>query len=192
MKLILLAAVGAIVLAFAAAANAASPSGFTAAPLAPLAVTQLTASQAKTLGVPDAFLPGTKSVVAAPLAGAIASPTAAGPCGACINTCWVADHFHAGSDTATGSYWENASPVWCGNGSWITYVDTSRHWQSTSIWYSPEGEAGPWTDGGCLGCGSIHFTIYGNFAWHPPFGYVSYTTARLGVWLEAYGSAAYG
>ena len=186
MKLMLLAAVGAVVLAFAAAANAASPAGFTATSLAPVAVTQLTAVQARALGVPDAFLPGTK-----PFAGAIASPSAVGPCGACINTCWVVDHFHAGSDTSTGSYWENAAPVWCGNGSWITYLDTNRHWQSSSIWYSTEGEAGPWTDGGCLGCASIHFTVYGNFAWHPPFAYTSYTTVRLGVWLQAYGSASY-
>lgn len=189
MKVLLVVAASAVALAFASGASAAQPSK-PGGPSAEPDVVKLTAAQAKRLGVPDAFLPGTKPLPGIDSVG-LPSPTAVGPCGACINTCWVATGFRAGDDTTTGSYWENSNPVWCGNGAWITYADISRHWQSVSMWYSADGEAGPWFDGGCVGCSSIHFTVYGYFTWHPPFIPASHNTARLGIWLQAYGSAAY-
>jgi hypothetical protein len=187
MKAMLVAAASAALLAFAAAAQAAPAPvpGASANPQASVDVAKLTAAQAKKLGVPDAFLPGASGGRGG------ASPDAMGPCGACINTCWVVNSFHTGSDTSTGSYWEHAAPVWCGNGAWITYLDISRHWQSVSMWYSADGETGPWVDGGCIGCTSIHFTIYGYFTWHPIVLPPSHSTLRLGVWLQAYGAAAY-
>jgi hypothetical protein len=198
MKLVFVAAAVAAALVTAAGSPAAPPKQQQPDPFAgtrPAAATvaKLTPSEAKKLGVPDAYLPGTRSpaLPAATAAGVIPSPSAATPCGLCINTCWVTT-FHNGSNTTTGSYWENDNPVWCGNGSWITYADITRHWQSVSIWYSADGEAGPWFDGGCVGCSSIHFTLYGYFTWHPPFGYPpSHSTVRLGVWMQAYGGAAY-
>jgi hypothetical protein len=192
MKLLLVlgAAVTALVLtATAPAAPPVQPDAVTAPVDVPFAVTELTAVQAKNLGVPRAFLPGTPTSPVVRLGG---MPRTNGNCGACINTCWVVNAFHTGSNTSTGNYWENAEPVWCGNGAVITYADISRHWQTTTMWYSPDGEAGPWFDGGCVGCTSIHFTVFGYFSWHPAvISYVTHTTARLGVWLQAYGSAAY-
>ena len=190
MKVLLTAAAAVAALAFAASAAAApvQPGGFTIAPDDPVAVTTLSVDDASRLGVPKAFLPGKT-----PLPGlGLAATNAMGSCGACINTCWVANAFHTGSNTSTGSYWENDAPVWCGNGSWITYADASKHWQTVSMWYSADGESGPFWDGGCIGCVSDHFTIYGYTTWHPPFLPASHTTLRLGVWLQAYGSAAYG
>ena len=190
MKLMLAVAVGLAALALASGASAAPPAqqdGFAGTHGEAFVVKKLTAGEAKKLGVPDALLPG-KKVDAAPAAAL--SPSAAGPCGACIVTCWTAT-FRSGDNTTTGSYWEYENPVWCGNGSWITYADVTRHWQYVSMWYSADGEAGPWFDGGCVGCSSIHFTIYGYFSWHPPVFPVSHTTLRLGVWMQSYGSAAY-
>lgn len=190
MKLITALAAALAALALASGASAAPPvaqqDGFAGAHAASFTVKKLTPGEARKLGVPEALLPG-KTVdarVAAPL------PDALGPCGLCIQTCWVTT-FRTGDNTATGSYWEYDNPVWCGNGSWITYADISRHWQSVSIWYSADGEAGPWFDGGCVGCVSIHFTVYGYFTWHPPVWPASHTTLRLGVWMQAYGAAAY-
>jgi hypothetical protein len=190
MKLIAAVAASIAALAVASGAGAAPPApqqdGFAGTHAGSFKVKKLTPGEAKKLGVPDALLPGqtVDSNVTAP------SPDALGPCGLCINTCWVTT-FRTGDDTTTGSYWEYDNPVWCGNGSWITYADVSRHWQYVSIWYSADGEAGPWFDGGCVGCTSIHFTLYGYFSWHPPIWPVSHTTLRLGVWMQAYGSAAY-
>jgi hypothetical protein len=189
MKLLLIAAATAVMLVFAVGAHAASPAQqqdpFASTQDAPFVVKKLTPGEARKLDVPDALLPG-KSVTTG------ASPLALGPCGACINTCWTTT-FRAGDSTWSGSYYENDNATWCGNGSWITYSDITRHWQSVSMWYSADGEAGPWFDGGCVGCVSLHFTAYGNFSWHPPLGVpVSHTTARLGVWMQAYGAAAYG
>ena len=201
MKLVLAAAAGVAALmaalVTAAGSSAAStqepqPDPFAGTQPAAVVIKKLSPGEAKKLGVPDAYLPGTRSP-ALPAAPGVAapSPSATTPCGSCINTCWTTT-FHTGSNTTTGSYWENDNPVWCGNGSWITYADITRHWQSVSIWYSADGEAGPWFDGGCVGCSSIHFTLYGYFTWHPPFGYPpSHTTVRLGVWMQAYGAAAY-
>jgi hypothetical protein len=191
MKVLLLLAACATALALTATASAAPKpqpgDGFATAPVnAPFTVKELSASEARSLGVPKSSLPGVK---AADRAGG-ASTYAAGPCGACIVTCWTV-LTHTGTDTSTGSYWENVQPVWCGNGSWITYADVSRHWQTVSIWYSADGESGPWFDGGCVGCTSIHYTVYGYFSWHPPIWPGSHTTVRLGVWLQAYGAAAY-
>jgi hypothetical protein len=192
MKALMVAAASAVVLAFAAAAQASpapapapAPAPFAAPQDAAITLTKLNAAQARKLGVPAAFLPGSSGGKGG------ASPDAMGPCGACINTCWVADGLHTGSNTSTGSYWENASPVWCGNGAWITYLDVGRHWQSVSMWYSADGESGPFIDGGCIGCTSIHFTVYGYFTWHPIVLPASHSTLRLGAWLQAYGSAAY-
>jgi hypothetical protein len=200
MKLVLAALACAVALAAAAAAAAAPPAGkqqqdpFAHAQPAPFSVVTLTRSEAQSLGVPDEVLPGTVSTLApagAETRGGVASPDSVAPCGACINTCWTTT-FRTGDNTSTGSYWEYDNPTWCGNGSWITYADISRHWQSVSMWYSADGEAGPWFDGGCAGCVSIHFTLYGYFSWHPPVFPVSHTTIRLGVWMQAYGAAAYG
>jgi hypothetical protein len=167
-----------------AAAPQPAPDPFGNRTAEPLVVQPLTGPQARKLGVPAALLPGARSDHGG------TSPNASGPCGACINTCWTAT-FRQGGNSSTGSYYENDNPVWCGNGSWITYADISRHWQSVSMWYSADGEAGPWFDGGCVGCTSIHFSLYGNFSWHPPILPVSHSTVYLGVWLQAYGSAAY-
>jgi hypothetical protein len=189
MKTLIIAAASAVALLLVSPSHAVPPAqqqdGFAGAHDAPFVAKKLTPGEAKKLGIPDALLPG-KNVQGA----AGPSPTAVGPCGLCINTCWTTT-FHTGDNTTTGSYWENDSPVWCGNGSWITYADIGRHWQSVSMWYSADGEAGPWFDGGCVGCSSIHFTIYGYFSWHPPIWPVSHSTLRLGVWMQAYGAAAY-
>jgi hypothetical protein len=198
MKLVLAATACAVVLAGAAAAAAAPPAQrqqdpFAHAQPAPFTIVTLSRSQAQSLGVPDAFLPGSASPLApsgAESRGGTVSPDAVGPCGACINTCWTTT-FRTGDNTTTGGYWEYDNPTWCGNGSWITYADISRHWQWVSMWYSADGEAGPWFDGGCVGCASIHFTVYGYFSWHPPVLPISHTTLRLGVWMQAYGAAAY-
>jgi hypothetical protein len=194
MKLLFLAAASAIAFVLAATAQAqASPvlqpaPGFAATVNSPIAVAQLTAVQAKSLGVPDAYLPGRRLQP-----GLATGLNTIRPCGACIQYCWTAATvFHTGDDTLTGSYWENSVPVWCGNGSWITYVDPGRHWQTVTMWYSADGEAGPWIDAGCVGCSSVHYTLYGYFTWHPPGLPASHSTARLGVWLQAYGSASYG
>jgi len=191
MKLVLAAAAVVAALAAAAVAQAAPPAShddpFATTQVVGLDVTQLSAAQARRLGVPDAVLPGTAARSSG--VGAVA-PSSLGPCGACINTCWTTT-YRAGADTYTGSYWENDQPVWCGNGSWITYLDVSRHWQSVSIWYSADGEAGPFVDGGCVGCVSIHFTVYGYVTWHPPWWPASHTTIRLALWLQAYGAASY-
>ena len=190
MKLMTVIAAGLAALALASGGAAAPPDaqqdGFAGAHQEPFAIKKLSQGEARRLGVPEALLPGraVDSRVSTPVTDAL------GPCGACINTCWVTT-FHTGDNTSTGSYWENDSPVWCGNGSWITYADVSRHWQTVSMWYSADGEAGPWFDGGCVGCVSIHFTVYGYFSWHPPVWPVSHTTLRLGVWMQAYGAAAY-
>ena len=189
MKLLLIAAAACAALASAAGATAAPvlpQGGLTVAPDGPIAVSTLSPAEAGRLGVPKAFLPGKT-----PLPD-LATTTAMGSCGACINTCWTINALHTGSNTTTGSYWENDQPVWCGNGAWITYSDVSRHWQTVSMWYSADGESGPYYDGGCVGCASIHFTLWGYTSWHPPIGPVSHTTLRLAAWLQAYGAAAYG
>jgi hypothetical protein len=187
MKLITPLAAGLAALAFASGAAAAPPAqqdGFAGRHDDALVVKKLTTGEARKLGVPDALLPGKKADAG------VALPAAIGSCGACIQTCWTGT-FRTGDNTTTGNYWEYENPVWCGNGAWITYADISRHWQYVSMWYSADGEAGPWFDGGCVGCVSIHFTIYGYVSWHPPVWPVSHTTLRLGVWLQAYGSAGY-
>lgn len=193
MKLLFVAAAAAVVLAAASGAQAARPApqpdGFASTRSTALPVVQLSAAQARSLGVPDAFLPGTGSPLAPHVRGGV-TPDAVSPCGACINTCWTST-YGVGANTSTGSYWEYDQPVWCGNGSWITYLDAGRHWQYVSIWYSADGEAGPFVDGGCVGCVSIHFTLYGYFTWHPPVWPPSHSTLRLGLWLQAYGSAAF-
>lgn len=189
MKVLLTAAAAVVALALAsvAAASPAQPGpAFTVVPDGAIAVNTLSLDQARQLGVPKAFLPG-----AVPMPG-IATTSSMGSCGACINTCWTINALHTGSNTSTGSYWENDQPIWCGNGAWITYSDISRHWQSVSMWYSADGESGPYYDGGCVGCTSIHFTLWGYTSWHPPIGPVSHTTLRLAAWLQAYGSASYG
>ena len=197
MKLLLTAAAAVAALAFAATAAASSvqPAGigaFSEVPdSAPFAVTALSPDAARSLGVPKAFLPGTTPLPGL-AAGGLATTNAMGSCGACINTCWTINALHTGSNTTTGSYWENDQPVWCGNGAWVTYSDVSRHWQTVSMWYSADGESGPYYDGGCVGCASIHFTLWGYTSWHPPIGPVSHTTLRLAAWLQAYGAAAYG
>ena len=188
----LITAIAAIVAALSVASGApaappaAQQDGFAGTHAEAFTVKKLTPGEARKLGVPDGLLPGktVDSRVTAPL------PDALGPCGLCIQTCWVTT-FRTGDNTTTGSYWEYDNPVWCGNGSWITYADVTRHWQSVSIWYSADGEAGPWFDGGCVGCVSIHFTVYGYFTWHPPIWPPSHTTLRLGVWMQAYGAASY-
>ena len=191
MKVLLTAAAAVAVLALVANAGAVptQPGGAPGAVSdGALAVSTLSRDEAKNLGVPKAFLPGTTPL---PVAG-LATPNALGSCGACINTCWVGSGMRTGANTSTGSYWENDSPVWCGNGAWVTYADASKHWQTVTMWYSADGESGPFWDGGCIGCASTHFTIYGHTTWHPPFLPPSHTTLRLGIWLQAYGSASYG
>ena len=189
MKLLLFLTVCASALVIATGALAAAPQPapdpFGSEATTPLVVQQLTGPQARKLGVPAASLPGTRSDRGGP------SPNASGPCGVCINTCWTTT-YRAGASTSTGDYYENDSPVWCGNGSWITYADVTRHWQSVTMWYSADGDSGPWFDGGCAGCSSIHFSLYGNFSWHPPILPVSHHFVYLGVWLQAYGAASYG
>jgi hypothetical protein len=190
MKVLLLlgACVGALAMTAAAGAQPPQPSGFGATVESPPVVTKLTTAQAKALGVPAQLAPGARTGLKQIDAG-IAAPN--GGCGACINSCWTAN-YRIGGDTSTGSYFENFQPLWCGNGAWITYLDMSRHWQTVSMWYSADGEAGPWVDGGCVGCTSIRPVVYGYFTWHPVILPASHTTIRLAVWLQAYGSAAWG
>ena len=183
--LFLTACASALVAAATAAAAAPQPGQdpFATSASMPFAIHEITAPQARKLGVPAGSLPGTRSDRP--------STSALAPCGMCINTCWTST-YRAGASTSTGDYFENDSPVWCGNGSWITYADVSRHWQSVTMWYSADGDSGPWFDGGCAGCTSIHFSLYGNFSWHPPILPVSHHFVYLGVWLQAYGAASYG
>lgn len=190
MKLLLAAASAVVALGLTAGAPAAPPpaqqDGFSGVHEAPFKVKKLTPGEARKLGVPDTLLPG-KQVTT----GAAPDVVALSGCGACINTCWTTTT-RTGDDTSTGSYWLYDRPTWCGNGAWITYRNASTHFQTVSMWYSADGQAGPYWDGGCVGCTSTHFTLYGYFTWHPPVLPASHSTVRLGVWLQAYGSAAYG
>jgi hypothetical protein len=71
--------------------------------------------------------------------------------------------------TASGSHWSGSSwshhfnPAWCGNGSVVTSVDPSWHYQSTSGFYGTRGVS-HWTISGCVGCPSIRFHAQGRFS----------------------------
>jgi len=86
--------------------------------------------------------------------------------------CWRAFVEASGSHW-TGSTWHHYfNPLWCGNGSVVTYADPSWHYQTTSGFYGPNGVS-HWHIDGCVGCPGIRFHAQARFSFNF-MGWTSY------------------
>jgi hypothetical protein len=85
-------------------------------------------------------------------------PTCGGSGGA---GCWRI-FAEAGESHWYGSWRHHFNPYWCGNGSVITHIDPSWHYQTASGFYSTNGTA-RFHVGGCVGCSSISFQALAHF-----------------------------
>lgn len=86
------------------------------------------------------------------------------------NYCWYGE-FAEGNDSGFGAtYYEHWNPTWCGNGSTLTSVNLSNHYQTTTGAWSATGETGIAHKTGCSnGCtndlswilASFHYSLGG-------------------------------
>ncbi len=79
--------------------------------------------------------------------------------------CWRAFVEAWGSHWSSSTWSHHFNPYWCGNGSVVTYADTSWHYQATSGLYGPNGVS-RWHIGGCIGCPSIRFQAQARFSFN--------------------------
>jgi hypothetical protein len=89
------------------------------------------------------------------------APATAAPISAAA--CWYTEMAEGGSAYG-GSYYEHWNPTWCGNGSTLSSVDRSNHYQTVSQWWTAQGETPIQTKTGCAsGCTNMVSWILGHF-----------------------------
>jgi hypothetical protein len=98
--------------------------------------------------------------------------------------CWRA-YIDIGENNLPGSWHHRFNPLWCGNGSIVTYVDPSWHYQTTSGLYSTHGVS-RWHIGGCVGCYIVRYHAQARFGFHWPGGYESFFNQNMYVTLHSY------
>lgn len=90
----------------------------------------------------------------------------------------------AGESHWYGSWRHHFNPYWCGNGSVITHVDPSWHYQTAGGFYSTAGTA-RFHIAGCVGCTSISFHALAHFGFH--YG-TSFSHSICSTMYASYGS----
>lgn len=178
----------AVLAALVAVPAAVAAPGDSAAPVD--AVVQVEATHpVSLLQLPDAKKSGGVEIGVRPShTGPKGGASADASCGTCIVDCWGAT-WRVGPSDLSGHAYIYQHDYWCGNGSWVTYAQSSQTYDQSG-WFQIGSTYGPWWSGGCIGCSYISASGYMTWSETIPNVFTNTGTSWLTVAMYAYGSSS--